>query len=549
MKVCVAINAPQISGLGDAATYSGVAERIQVWINRLSQQNGSLEFDDIYFLDLSGKKVQSPERLYKLINSQTADYTFYFYLGAVERFQSSYFLRQHQSKNDRISTFVDLKRLLKSGKRLFAFCDNFFECDDLGDVRPSKSENAAIRDSFSGTRTYFDDFVTLNRLVPNYRLTDITKFLTRDQCHSPSTIPQKRDQPGWITSFHKSFVLWREDPDNFSSDNKGSREDGIQALRYLAGQIRHAEDARFLLEYFSSCDPEENVRTAALRALKTVRHARIRTPKGSGRLVPGLEKLLGPFKEVDSGDFLMGSQVEEDPFSLPEEQPKHSVYINEFFMQRAPVSVQLYREFLHDIGSLEVLERSEDGDDVTPVTNVSWYDAIEFCIWLNGIAHLQGWLPVDWEFRLPTEAEWEKAARGVHGGIYPWGNTFNENACNYRDLAIGKAVASGNYSPVGDSPYGVWDMAGNTWDWTISLWGEGGAKPDFSYPYDPKDGREDILAGPHIRRVVRGGAYYYWDYCLRTSTRNLMFPDTKHTGGGFRLVKTRSGLLKRSGLH
>lgn len=549
MKVCIAINAPELTEISNAKSYSGVLERIQVWINRINQQNGSLNFDELYFLDLSGKKVQSPERLYKLLSSQPADHTLYFYLGAVERFQSSYFLRQHQSKDGRISTFVDLNRLLKSGKEVFVFCDNFSKHSDLGDVASLKSENATIRDSFSGARTYFDDFVTLNRLVPNYRLTDLILFLTRDQGYHSGTIPQNPEPPDWITSFHKTFVLWREDPDNFSSDNKGSREDGIQTLRYLAGQIRYAEDARFLLEYFSSCDPDENVRSAALRALKTVRHARIRTPQGSGRLVPGLEKLLGPFNEVASGDFLMGSQVEEDSFSLPEEQPKHSVHINEFLIQRAPVSVLVYREFLYDIGKLEVLERREDGDDVTPMTNVSWYEAIEFCIWLNGVSHSQGWLPIDWEFRLPTEAEWEKAARGVHGRIYPWGNTFNKNACNYRDLAIGKAVASGNFSPMGDSPYGIWDMAGNTWDWTISLWGEGGAKPDFSYPYNPRDGREDILAGPHIRRVVRGGAYYYWDYCLRTSTRNLMFPDTKHSGGGFRLIKSRSGLLKRSGLH
>ncbi|WP_168222994.1 SUMF1/EgtB/PvdO family nonheme iron enzyme [Oceanicola sp. D3] len=520
-----------------------------MWINRLDQTNESLKFDDIYFLDLSGKKVQSPARLYRLLGSQQADYTFYFYLGAVEKFQSSYFLRQHQSKDGRLSTFVDLERLMLSGKRFFVFCDNFSERDNLGEVWSSAQENVVIRQAYSGARTFFDDFVTLNRLVPRYRAADVTQFLTRDQSHHPSMVQKNGGQFDWITSFQQTFVLWREDPENFASDDKGSREDGIQALRYLAGQMRHAEDARFLLEYFSSCDPEENVRIAAQRALKSVRQTRIRAPMGSGRPIPGLEELMGPLKEVASGSFLMGSRVEDDPFSLPEEQPKHSVYLNEFLIQRAPVSVQFYREFLHDIGKLEVLERSEDGDDVTPVTNVSWYDAIEFCIWLNGIAHLQGWLPIDWEFRLPTEAEWEKAARGVHGRIYPWGNTFNENVCNYRELAIGKAVASGNYSPMGDSPFGVWDMAGNTWDWTASLWGEGGAKPDYSYPYDPNDGREDILAGPHIRRVVRGGAYYYWDYCLRTSTRNLMFPDTKHSGGGFRLVKSRSGLLKRSGLH
>ena len=135
--------------------------------------------------------------------------------------------------------------------------------------------------------------------------------------------------------------------------------------------------------------------------------------------------------------------------------------------------------------------------------------------------------------------EWEKAARGgLTGTVFPWGDTPDPNRANYGETNIGDTSPVGCFPP---NAYGLYDMTGNVWEWTRSLWGSDGQKPDFSYPYDPNDRkREDLKVGNDIYRVVRGGSWYFGQVNSRCAVRYGYLPDDRDNYNGFRVVVLRS---------
>jgi formylglycine-generating enzyme required for sulfatase activity len=229
------------------------------------------------------------------------------------------------------------------------------------------------------------------------------------------------------------------------------------------------------------------------------------------------------FVRVPAGTFLMGSH-KDNKLAYDGEKPQHTVEIpRDYWMGQFPVTAEQYELFVLATGHHHTRVENWVLKFNHPVVNVSWNDAQAYCKWLNEMHGAE--LPKGYIFRLPTEAEWEKAARGEYGNEWPWGNEFDPSKCNSEGGKKGTTPV-GAYSPAGDSPYGAADMVGNVWEWTQSLY-----KP---YPYVATDGREDLKISQ--ARVLRGGSWDSYRSYARCSVRLRSGPDLFNGSVGFRLV-------------
>ena len=242
------------------------------------------------------------------------------------------------------------------------------------------------------------------------------------------------------------------------------------------------------------------------------------------------------FMRVPAGKFLMGS-TKENKLAHTREQPQHSVNISyDYWMARFPVTNEHYNAYAIAKGLKHpVSDWRDSGKKGHPVVSSSWRGAIAYCQWLNDT--LKDELSSGLVLRLPTEAEWEKAARwkaspsgrGQGEGEaleWPWGNEFDKNKCNSHEGGKGGTTLVGTYSPHGDSPCGCADMVGNAWEWTHSL--------SKTYPYKADDGREDENAP--LAPVLRGGDFGNDERSARCAYRLDLRFSRLHHYLGFRVV-------------
>ena len=225
--------------------------------------------------------------------------------------------------------------------------------------------------------------------------------------------------------------------------------------------------------------------------------------------------------------------------SYREESPQHVLTLRPFAIGRTPVTNALYAAFVAASGArAPITWRGPQPPDALrdhPAVDVSWEEANVFCDWLNdqnakckmqnAKDEISAFCILHSAFRLPTEAEWEHAARGADGRVFPWGDAWDERRANTRDGGPGGTTPVGG-DPAGAGPYGCMDMAGNVWEWTSSL--------DAPYPYDPSDGRENPRAPG--RRILRGGCYANPHGFARCACRFRLLPNVRNSFLGFRLA-------------
>jgi len=258
---------------------------------------------------------------------------------------------------------------------------------------------------------------------------------------------------------------------------------------------------------------------------------------------------------IPAGDFLMGSPSSD---GFTDERPQRSVFLHAFQIDRYEVTNAQYEQFVkaahHAVptnpnpsATLWNDGQPFPGSDIHPVVNVSWHDAVAYCAWAGK--------------RLPTEAEWEKAARGTDARLYPWGNEWSVKKANSASYWAGRTIEFNDTIewkafwmdgegarmskerglkgevltlpvgslPEGASPYGLYDMAGNVSEW-VSDWFE-----PYYYLRAPRENPH----GPDgkLLKVVRGGSWLKPASSLRTADRDYGLPTDQQSGTGFRCAK------------
>jgi len=231
---------------------------------------------------------------------------------------------------------------------------------------------------------------------------------------------------------------------------------------------------------------------------------------------------------VPAGNFLMGS-TDLDPLAQSNEKPQHSVFLYTYWIDKTDVTNAMYALCVKtgtcqaSSQSISYTHNSYYGNpqyDNYPVIYVDWTDANAYCSWAGA--------------RLPTEAEWEKAARGTVGRNYPWGNAaptclLANLKPRYKSACVGDTSAVGS-NPSGASPYGALDMAGNVWQWVNDWYSE------TYYGKSPQSNPQGPVNGTY--RVLRGGAWSFMESQVSSAARLWLDPTYSFNYFGFRCARS-----------
>ena len=258
------------------------------------------------------------------------------------------------------------------------------------------------------------------------------------------------------------------------------------------------------------------------------------------RNVPDIE-----WCNIPSGTYTLGS-TDDDMYAWVFEKPQKKVKMESFDISKYPITYSQFLPFLLDHYQdveywsprglkwmLENSVRHQAKDKLfisnVPFFDINWYEAMAYCKWVTLALRKENLISCNEVIRLPTEAEWEVAARGDDGRIYPWGNTFSAGCCNMNETGINDIAAVGVFRHC-ETPNQVYDMCGNIWEWCLSDWHHSAITFQDSESED-------------VARVIRGGAYNSGRREMRCAYRHRLAPDGIISPIGFRIVRSEDNIL------
>ena len=323
-------------------------------------------------------------------------------------------------------------------------------------------------------------------------------------------------------TMNKMAVAWQS-----ALESKGqiqaSAEKSVPAIEQ--GRRKKRLETATIEETLDTADDEETLGTVDQSVFEEEETKKPRVTKSekvdkNQRIITLASGVKMAFMRVPAGEFIMGSPKGE---GYTDEHPRHEVCLDEYWMGKTPVTNLQYHAFVKATGHRppsqwegNIIRASREQH---PVVFVNWQDAQELCAWASQV--------VDDKTRLPTEAEWEKAARGTDGRLYPWGNQNpNRQLCNYWKLFSVATTPVVQFSPQGDSPYGCADMAGNVYEWAADWY-----DPKY-YAASPSSNPRGPVNGKY--RVLRGGSGDRSEFSVRSAYRGRDVPSFINGDVGFR---------------